>query len=140
MRFILLLVLLTTISFNIEAQEVYAEVSFNETNGFFTTESADEKNVDRKALALEAIRKPTSPMLFHSENKLKVVIWSAEVAKSTIKIHSAEGKLIRKVENYLVDDEKNEILIPVQDLAAGDYWISFFKNETLLSSKSYTKH
>lgn len=144
-RFSLLLILFTAILFSVRAQspyaqEVYAEISFDETAAHFTTESVDKENVDRKALALEAMRKPTKPMFFHTNHKLKVVIWTSEIAQATIKIHTAEGKLVRKVENYLVDDEKNEILIPVQDLATGDYWVSFFKNDTLLSSKHYTKH
>lgn len=91
------------------------------------------------ATALNTMRKPSKPMVFFSADQVKVVLWSPEEASATIMVHTAEGKKVKEVNEYLLDRTKNEIIMATTDLEPGTYWLSFFKDGQLLSSRSYTK-
>lgn len=103
-----------------------------------TTVAATTKE-NAATAALRSMRQPNKPMLFTSAEQVKMVLWSDLEANATVKIHTEQGKKVKEVEQYLYDQKKNEITLHTGDLAPGTYWISFFKDGELLSSRSYTK-
>ncbi|MCG8328844.1 MAG: hypothetical protein MI974_14225 [Chitinophagales bacterium] len=156
-RILLILAIITTGTFYTQAQ---ADFTFNETQPLglssdeafvsvplevvenVSEEAAPARKLseeEKRSIALASMRHSTKPMLFFSSEQVKLKLWSPSEAAATVKIHTENGKLVKVVDNYTINSGNNEMIIPVKELKAGSYWISFFKNGELISSRSYTK-
>jgi hypothetical protein len=146
-RFLLISAFFILYAFTLNGQEGVAFTSLPDNEPYFAevplaVDNRSEAEVtaeDRRAAALDKMGRPTSPMFFYSTEQIKIILWSNEEAQALIKIHTANGKLVKELHNDLMNRKENEILIPVSDLPTGAYWVSFFKDGNSLSSREYIK-